>query len=189
MKKLFIVFILLFVFGHANESSIGGITLGDTFEAVLKKYPFVGQWGKQELTALPYPLSVGQKRQVFLAQNPASRIYFYFDEYKKVIAVGLFTDNDYVDTKVYETSAGLRPTDGLLEIKVLYGMPQEITEYDFKDNFGDKLVRRMYYYPNMIIQTRKVNALPEQIDNVIICKYNLAQVLQEKNYPISRPPR
>jgi len=188
MKRLLVCFLLAALL-QSGEISIGGVALGDTFEAVLKKYPFIGQWGKQELTALPYPLSVGQKQQVYLAQGANSRIYFYFDEYKKVIAVGLFTDNEYADSKVYETSAGLRPTDGLLEMKVLYGMPQDITEYDFKDNFGDKLVRRLYYYPDMIIQTRKINTLPEQIDNVIICKYDLPRVLRERSYPIARPGR
>jgi hypothetical protein len=189
VRKIFYFFLLLTACGLAAETSLGGIALGETFEAVAKKYPFVGQWGKQELAALPYPLSVGQKKQVYLAQSPDSRIYFYFDEFRKVIAVGIFADNEYADGKAYETSAGLRPTDGLLELKVLYGMPQDISEYDFKDSFGDKITRRMYYYPGMIVQTRKVDALPEQIDNVIVCRYSVEQVLQERNYPLARPAR
>ncbi|MDR1998200.1 MAG: hypothetical protein LBQ83_07765 [Candidatus Margulisbacteria bacterium] len=189
IRKFLAAGVLLCAMLSAGETSIGGVALGDSFDAVLKKYPFLGKWGQQELTGLPYPLNVGQKRQVYLAQEMTSRIYFYFDAFQKVIAIGLFTANDYADNRVYETSAGLRPTDGLLELKVLYGLPLDITEYDFKDGFGDRVVRRLYYYPDMIVQTRKVNALPEQIDNVIVCQYQLEHVLQEKNYPLPRPGR
>ncbi|GBR77430.1 hypothetical protein RDn1_089 [Candidatus Termititenax dinenymphae] len=173
----------------AAETGIGGIVLGDAFEKVAEKYPAVGQWGRQEITGLPYPLNVNDKTQLRLATQPNSRIYFYFDEYKKVLAVGLFTGDVtiYTDKTIYETTAGLRATDGILEMKVLYGMPQDISEYSYKDRFGDKIVRRIYYYPDLIVQTRKVNTLPEQIDNILVCKYSADLVMRERNSPIARP--
>lgn len=189
MRRILIVLGLAVCLAAANEQSIGDVKLGDSFDSVLKKYAFLEKWGKQDYASLPYPLSVGRKAQVFLAQNPESRIYFYFDGAQKVIAIGLFNDNEYADNKLYETSAGLRPTDGLLEMKVAYGNPQDISEFEFKDSFGDKVVRRMYYYPDLIIQTRRVDALPEQIDNIIVCQYDMERVLLEKNYPLAKPGR
>ncbi|MDR1322960.1 MAG: hypothetical protein LBK68_00815, partial [Candidatus Margulisbacteria bacterium] len=146
MKKMF--FCLALVAWLGAEISIGGVAIGETFDNVAQKYPFIDRWGRQEITGLPYPLNVNDKTQVFLAQQPENRIYFYFNENKEVIAVGLYTGNmaaGYSDKIIYETGAGLRPTDGILEMKVLYGMPQDISEYNYKDHTGDKIMRRMYY--------------------------------------------
>jgi hypothetical protein len=188
MKKMF--FCLALAVWLGAETSIGGIAIGESFDNVALKYPFIGKWGKQEITGLPYPLNVSDKTQVFLAQQPENRIYFYFDENKKIIAVGLYTGNmttGYSDKVIYETSAGLRPTDGILEMKILYGLPQDISEYNYKDHVGDKIMRRMYYYPGLIVQTRRVNSLPELIDNILICEYGPELVLREKNSPIAKP--
>jgi hypothetical protein len=188
LKKLILPLLLVGLLA-AEEYSLGGVALGDSFDSVVKKYAFAGRKTAQEKTGLPYPLNVGNKSQVSLVQDRNSRIYFYFDEYKKVLAVGLFADNEYADNKIYETSAGLRQTDGLLEMKVVYGSPLDISEFDFKDAFGDRVVRRLYYYPDLIIQTRRINNLPEQIDNIIVCKYNMAHVLLEKDSPLAKPKR
>jgi len=187
MRKFLIVFCLLGCFLSAGERSLGTVTLGESLESVAKKYSFAGQRSSRQVTGMPFPLNVGNREQVTLIQDPNSRIYFYLDSQNTVIAVGLFAENDSSDNRIYETGAGLRQSDGLLEMRVLYGNPLKISDFEFKDPFGDRVTRRIYYYPDIIIQTRKINNLPEQIDNILVCKYDMRRVLQEKDFPLSRP--
>ncbi len=185
MKKLsYLLFCSLFSLLLAAETTLGGISLGDTFDSVIEKYPQYGSWKKLEPVSPPYPAHIMDKNPLYLAQSKDLDIICYFNENKRVAAVVVYL-YERQDHTVYETSAGLRTGDGPLELKMLYGEPADISEYVYTDENENKVIRRIYYYPDLCIhssrQIGKKEQLPEILESIVLAKYDIKYVLKKKN--------
>lgn len=182
-----ILLILVFTnFLLGIETSLGGLTLGEPFSAVAAKYTALDSWKNTSLTPLPFPLSLETSGLFHCAQSKNLFLQCYFDDNKKLRAVSVFRNQAVEDKHIYETSAGLRLLDGVIELKLLYGIPQDISEYSYKEPSGTTITRRIYYYPNLYIQTKRYNKLPEYIELIVLGKYNMHNVLQKKDSLLNR---
>lgn len=163
------------------EISLGGIALGDAYDVVAKKYPFPSQFAELERGQLPYPINLEAKRNVYIAQAKRRNIECYLDDTQKVIAVSVFV-SDMKDTTRYETDKGLRLLDSLIELKMIYGTPLDISEYTYKDAaFREPVTRRIYYYQNLCVQTRQYGNTAEVIDTLLVGRYIPELIMQKKD--------
>jgi hypothetical protein len=183
MKNLLLscIFILSVVFADA----LGGIALGDSYDSVIIKYPFPQQSTELERVQMPYPLNLQGTRGAYVAQAKRRNIECFMNDEQKVIAVSAFLSDD-TDLLLYETNKGLRLLDSLVELKLLYGTPVDMSEYTYKDlAFKEPVTRRIYYYQNLCVQTRQYGNVPEVIDSLLIGEYNPEQILAKKDLRIN----
>lgn len=183
MTKFFCVIVVL-ISGLYAELSLGGIALGDKYPQVIAKYPFPQQFADLERGQLPYPLNLETTQGACIAQAPRRNIECYLNDSQQVVAVSAFISDDK-DTQLYETDKGLRLLDSLIELKMLYGTPTDISEYSYKDlAFREPVTRRIYYYPNLCVQTRQYGNRPEMIDALLVGKYAPEVIMQKKDVRI-----
>lgn len=185
MKKLsYLLFFALFSLLLAGETTLGNISLGDTYDSVLEKYPQYAPWKKLEPVSPPYPAHIMDNSPLYLAQSKELDIICYFNQNKRVESVVVYL-YERQDSAIYETSAGLRTGDGPLELNLLYGEPADISEYVYNDENNNKVIRRIYYYPDLCIhssrQIGKKQQLPETLESIVLAKYDLKYVLKNKN--------
>jgi hypothetical protein len=186
MKKALLLLCCLGLLWSA-ETSLGGISLGDSFDKVIEKYPAVGEWKYSGKSSLPFPLTLDDERQYRFIQAKELYIQFYCDDHKNVKAITVFQNlSGPKDKTVYETGAGLRLLDSVIELKLLYGIPQDISEFNYRDLDGTQVTRRIYYYPNLCVQTKRYNRLPEYIELIVLGQYNMHSVLQKKDVNLHR---
>lgn len=192
MRKYSSLNILLFIFvlvclGQA-ANSLGGIALGDTYDSIVAKYPFLNKFQDLERGQLPYPLNLEDDSVVYIAQAQRRNIECYLSADQKIIAVSVFIV-DEKDRTLYETDKGLRLMDSLVELKMTYGTPAHISEYSYRDlAFKGTVTRRVYYFPDLCVQTRQYGEAAEMIDTILIGRYIPELVAQKKDVRI-RPKR
>ncbi len=184
MKKYLLGLVLVITCVFSAETILGNINLNDSYSKVLEKYPAYGKFESLEMTHLPYPsYLMDKKTPVYLAETEKLDILFYCSKEQKVQAiVTYFSDKEKsIDKTVYETSAGLRPGDGQLEMKLLYGDPLDSSEYKYIDENKLETTRRIYYYPNLCLHTRQQANLPEFIESLVLTEYDMNYVLNHKD--------
>ncbi len=182
-KQKFLAFIFIVTLSCLvqAELSLGNVALGDKYVKVIAKYAFPQQFTDLERGQLPYPLNLEASRGAYIAQAKRRNIECYFDDAQQVIAVSAFLSDDK-DVSLYETDKGLRLMDSLIELKMLYGTPTDISEYTYKDlAFREPVTRRIYYYPNLCVQTRQYGEMAEVIDALLVGRYIPEIIVQKKD--------
>ena len=183
MKK--IVLLCIFILSAVFADALGGISLGDSYDSVLIKYPFPQQTIDLERVQMPYPLNLQATRGAYVAQAKRRNIECYLNDEHKIIAVSAFLSDDK-DLLLYETDKGLRLLDSLVELKLLYGTPVDMSDYTYKDPaFKEPVTRRIYYYKNLCVQTRQYGEVPEVIDALLVGEYNPEQIIAKKDIRIN----
>jgi hypothetical protein len=180
-----IFFTLTFICLSSAEPALGGISLGESYNSIVNKYPFPAKFMNLERGQLPYPLNLEVYSTVYIAQAPKRNIECYLNAEQEVIAISVFIA-DEKDKTLYETDKGLRLMDSLVELKMTYGTPVHISEYAYKDlAFKGTVTRRVYYYPDLCVQTRQYGEAAEVIDTLLVGKYIPELVAQKKDIRIS----